>query len=382
MGPGDHSPLPTRKRLQGLALRLLVTAVALGPVLLAPGKPGEASRLLRGSAPQTSGPWATGYRRHSPARIVLAYDSPGGVPWTADRLRYYVTHVQPDGKADDWFFDTVLFLALASDSERSFCPGFGKQYARAEDWLWYLDQRLFGGHRDLAELEEAVHRAGQELHERSHIIRVIIMVPYPDPRSVDFGAPEGRPLNLSRTEDRAAAVRWYLREVAQRWSRARLDHLRLAGFYWVHEAVPEEDRALLRQVWDMVGNQLLPLYWIPYFGAEGNHEWHQLGFDIAIQQPNYYFYDVPPERLEEASGLAHSHRMGVELELDRRVLTSKQHRDRYQLYLQKGAEHGYQRAGILAWYDDTALLEAAQSRDPEVRSVYDATYAFLRASRL
>lgn len=378
-----------RSRGRGRALWVLVLASLVGPAWLGQGEWAEASRIVipaagppRGQAPPTAAWRQVGpYGRDTFGRVILVYDTPGGAPWTAERLRYYIAHVRPDGTADGWFFDTVLFLALASDSQRSFCPGFGNEQARAEDWLWYLDQRLFGGNCDLAALEEATRQVCAELRDPRRTVRVIIVIPYPDEKSTDFGSPEGRPLDLSRGEDRVAAVRWYMREVAQRWSASNFEHLRLVGFYWVHEAAPEGDRVLLEQVYSLMGKHLLPLYWIPYFGASGNQDWDDLGFDIAIQQPNYYFYDVPPERLREAAALARRHGMGVELELDRRVLTSPERRARYQLYLEAGGEQGYQDANLLAWYDDMALLEAARSADPEVRRVYEDTYAFVRGAR-
>ena len=352
-------------------------------MLLGRGEPAEASAaaLTRGLTGPMVGRtwWDTQARREPPERIILVYGSGGMEPWTADRLRYYVAHLTAEAAPDGWFFDTVLFLALAGDGQRSsFCPGYGTEPARMEDWLWYLSQRLFGGFSELAELEKAAAEAGQALGDRSHVVRVIIMIPYPDMRQRSFGQIDGRDLDFWRTEDRVAAVRWYLREVGQRWSLSRFEHLRLAGFYWVHEEAQEGDRETLKLVSRLVGQHLVRLYWIPWYGAAGAAQWREIGFDVAIQQPNYFWYDVPPERVREAAQFAWDHRMGVEMELDRRVTRLQERRERYQVYLDSGAEHGYQWSGSVAWYDDTALIECAKSSDPEVRRVYDDTYGFAR----
>ena len=379
---------------------LLVAAVLL-PVLVNLGRPvgaaGALARWDRNTLTAGRGAWDTGLRSRRRSRIILIYGSGGMPAWSADRLRYYVAHVTPEGKADGWFFDTVLFLALAADSQRGFDPGYGNGPSQAEDWRWYLDQRLFGGNPaaaaarpersrgeqrrslgEAAELEQAVRIAGKELGEPGQVVRVIIGIPYPDPRAGEFGELDGRKLDFSLPEDRAAAVKWYMRETARRWSASSFDHLRLAGFYWIREEVSEQDRPLLKLVASLAGDQLVPLYWIPYYNSPGRDQWRQLGFDIAIQQPNYYFYDVPQERLRDAAQLAWGGRMGVELELDRRVLQSEERRQRYQSYLEAGVQYGFQQASTLAWYDDTALLECARSQDPAVRRVYDLTCAFVR----
>jgi hypothetical protein len=312
-----------------------------------------------------------------PSRIILLYNSGGMPAWTADRLKYYVAHVNADGVPDDWFFDTVLILALTGESQRSFEPNYGNGPGLAEDWRYYLDNRLFGGLSEMAELEKAVDATSKALSDPAHTIRVVIGIPYPDPRATQFGDLDGKSLDFSRCEDRAAAVRWYLREVSRRWTSSHFEHLRLAGFYWVREEAPEPDRPLLKLVSNLVGSQLLPFYWIPYFGSEGGSKWRELGFDIAIQQPNYFFYEVPPERIREAAKFAFDQRMGVEMEMDRRVTKSDERRERYLRYLDGGVDIGYLHSGILAWYDDFALLECGQSKDLALRKVYDETHRFV-----
>jgi len=360
-----------------IAAWLVVLAAALSCVHW--GQPPGGAFAATRWKPQLGVPewWDTDMRGLMPSRIILLYNSGGMPAWTADRLKYYVAHVNADGVPDDWFFDTVLILALTGESQRSFEPNYGNGPGLAEDWRYYLDNRLFGGLSEMAELEKAVDATSKALSDPAHTIRVVIGIPYPDPRATQFGDLDGKSLDFSRCEDRAAAVRWYLREVSRRWTSSHFEHLRLAGFYWVREEAPEPDRPLLKLVSNLVGSQLLPFYWIPYFGSEGGSKWRELGFDIAIQQPNYFFYEVPPERIREAAKFAFDQRMGVEMEMDRRVTKSDERRERYLRYLDGGVDIGYLHSGILAWYDDFALLECGQSKDLALRKVYDETHRFV-----
>jgi hypothetical protein len=308
-------------------------------------------------------------------RIILSYNNADRPLWTAEDLLPYVAYLKPDGSPQGWFFDTFLLLGLNAASGHGLCPGFGGPSTR-EDWTWYLEQRLFGPDHHLAALDRAVGLAQQRLGDRTHRVRVIIAIPYPDPRQTQFGDLEGEPISFATSALRARAVQWYLSQVTSRWTRAHFQHLVLGGFYWIHEEVPTEDEELLPQVAALCRKQLLPLYWIPWFGAQGAGDWARYGFAVALQQPNYFFYDVPPERLKEAAEFARAHGMGVELELDQRILTSPDHRARYRRYLNAGVEFGFQDNPLLAWYEDSALLLSSRSPDPEVRAFYDDTYAF------
>lgn len=315
----------------------------------------------------------------TPQRIILTYNSANRAPWKVEELVPYVAHLTPEGRPDSWFFDTVLVLGLNAPSGRGLCPGFGAP-STVEDWQWYLAHRLFGEEGELVALDRAVAQVGKSLNAPSHRVRVIIAIPYPDPKCEVFGEVEGKLVSLATTEGRLAAVDWYLTQVAQGWTRGHFAHLTLAGYYWIHEEVPAEDEALLPQVAARSRARLLPLYWIPWFGARGAGEWRRWGFSYALQQPNYFFYEVGPERLREAADFARAHGMGVELELDQRLLTSPDHRARYRRYLDAGVEFGFMQNPLLAWYDDSALLLASRASDPEVRSFYDDSYAFTRGA--
>lgn len=315
-----------------------------------------------------------------PERIMLVYNSGTAANLTVDGLLPYVAHRTFAHAIDDWFFDSFLLIALTAPSGRGFCPGYGEGRSQLTDWIDHLDDRLFGGTSDLANLNRAVDLASKVLHDEKHQVRVIIGIPYPDPESRRFGTLAGRELDLSRDGDRERAVAWYIAEISRRWRLAGFPHLRLNGVYWTHEEVREQDRMLVSRAASSAHAYGLRLYWIPWFGAQGAAQWRQLGFDVAVQQPNHYFQDSGPERLREAAAFALSHDMGIEFELDRRVLESEPHRERYMRYLDAGFEHGLRDDSVVAWYDDGALLACAESGGG-ARRIYDSTYGFVRESR-
>lgn len=302
--------------------------------------------------------------------------------WQAADFVPLLTYVNREGRPVAPLFDTLLVLPLTLEPDRAFCPGFGAVPVNAEDVAAYRDKRLFGGDDQLRKMDAAAAQVAADLHAPAMRWKVILTLPYPDPKQTAFGPiePGGANLNLSRPADRLAAVDWYLRTVRERWNAARFRHLDLVGWYWVHEASEGEDKAFLPRVAKRVHADGGRFFWIPWFqapGAGGGAEW---GFDASIHQPNYFFdfYQGPITRLNEAARFARQHGMGVELELDEAILTRADARQKYRDYLSVGREERFRDNALTAWYMGVAaLVEAAGSKDPEVRAMYDETHAFI-----
>lgn len=66
-----------------------------------------------------------------------------------------MAYLNYSGKANDWFFDTFLFLALRSPNNHCFYPGFASQPSNKKDWLWWLD-KLFKKDEQLDALNRCV----------------------------------------------------------------------------------------------------------------------------------------------------------------------------------------------------------------------------------
>lgn len=292
---------------------------------------------------------------------------------------------------EDWFFDSFLFLALQAPNGRQYAStALGGMPATWDDWLGFLD-RLFTRNQQLDAFNQAIARAKRTIDDPDYKAKVVVMIPYPMPSTLDFGDVDGSGRSLSfgaypqgrdaQKEARLRAVRAYVDELEKRWNTHAFEHLELVGMYWLAEELNGyEDLYLVQDVAALLHERGLKLFWIPYFSASGWARWDEAGFDVAIYQPNYMFNDaVPVSRLQQAAEQARRYGLGMEIEADATVLESVARRERYLAYLRAGADLGFMNTSIHAYYQDRrTLLESWISTDPEVRRLYDATYEYVQ----
>lgn len=339
--------------------------------------------ILTTAAAEPAGYFPPGDARAGGARhIVLIYNGQNHRRWQKDDFKPLLAHTTRAGQPLAPLFDTFLVLPLRLDNGHAFGPSFGKAPGNREDLAEYWDSRLFGGDDQLRKLDEAAGEIAAALHAPALRRKVILALPYADPAQRDFGAlePGGASLDLARHEDRLAAIRWYVTSARRAWNAARFRHLDLIGWYWIHEQTDGPDGEILPDIGRIVHEDGGRYFWIPWFKAPGSDHWRDFGFDVAIQQPNYFFpkYTGADVRLYDAAERARQYHLGMEIELDGRAITSLASRQRYWDYLRVGREEGYQTKALLAWYmGPDALVQAAASPDPDVRAIYDATAAFI-----
>ncbi len=115
----------------------------------------------------------------------------------------------------------------------------------------------------------------------------------------------------------------YIDEVIRIFKSKNYKNLELAGFYWVAEEATHS-RTIIHQVGDHMRSLGYKFYWIPYWGSDGHGEWKELKFDIAYQQPNYFFYQQKPDsvHLPKVCEFAKERGMYLEVEFDERALKS------------------------------------------------------------
>jgi hypothetical protein len=223
--------------------------------------------------------------------IMLAYMEPGH--WAQRDFLPYVAYLDKaaGGVPRDWFYDAWLFLMFGGGPT-------GGDYingsAKFSDWQFYVDQ-LFMPDRNLAALDACVEDVGRRLNSPGRVCRVIIMIPYLSPKVENFGDVDGdgQPENAALDADRIKAFRWAVDAILKRWGEQQYTHLRLDGFYWMNEGIGGADEAVGRATGEYVHEQRLNFHWIPWFSAPGFEKWRDLGFDLAIMQPNYAFMNVP-----------------------------------------------------------------------------------------
>ncbi|MCQ6559972.1 DUF4855 domain-containing protein [Paenibacillus mendelii] len=301
--------------------------------------------------------------------------------WNAEQFVPYVAYVDENGQPLDWMFDSGLFLGITAPSGRSFAEGTSP--SNKEDWDWYIAKTLSEPASDAAQLNVAVRQTAQQLGEPNHKMKVAIMVPMPDSRQTDFGDVDGDGVseNLSNKADQEKVLRWYVREVTQKWKKSRYNNLELTGFYWMSETVTELNA--LQYTADLVHRNKLKFYWIPYYEASLYWKWQMFGFDAMAYQPNHYFAGTAAQRIADAAARAKKIGSGIEIEFDDGVFNLGPGRHKLIDYLQGAAEYGYDGDTFRAYYQDLrTLYKAAYDEKPENRQIYDWIYAFIHGQPL
>lgn len=332
---------------------------------------------------------AAGGARH----IMLIYTHER---WTVSDALPYVAYSRPLADPadqpvwEDWFFDSFLFLALRHPSGFAFdAPSRGTP-ARWEQWMWFLDY-LFTPGQQMDAFNTAVAEAKKTIDDPDYKAKVFVMIPYPMIQTTNFGDPTGlgRSLDFSpfpnrweeSINDRLTAIQAYIDEFMRRWNEHEFEHLELVGLYWLAESISgPTDYELLQRVAPLVKELGLKFLWIPYYGANGWHNWEALGFDAAIYQPNYMFNaSVPLDRFRQVTDAARRYGMGIEIEASSAVFLDG--RDRYLAYLDAGVQYGYMDTALHAYYQDVKVLRMAYgSIFDHVRELYDLTYQYVKGT--
>lgn len=329
--------------------------------------------------------------------LVLLYNgsyahAPQYGDWKKEDIIPYISYVDEDGEPLDWFYDGVLYLGNQSLAGRDF--GNDLEPTNLEDWQWYLD-KTFADQGDMHQLNEAAKEVAEKLGDPQHKVKVVTMIPFPSHNQSDFGDLDGDGLTENfNYEDvgleeahhnKEKALKWYVDEVIDKWNKANYTNLELSAMYWFREDqnldtpyYPE----LVQYVGELVHDEDLKFFWIPYFQARRFHNWETFGFDAVAMQPNYYFGDsLEPSRIEDAAVLSKKYGVGVELETDERMLTDQSLREKYIHYLNGGVTYGYMNNSFNAYYQgNDSLLQAAQSDDPNNRILYDWMYQFVKGT--
>ena len=325
--------------------------------------------LLLGGTTAPVGPVAPPLR----TRWILMY---GGdrrrLHYAVDDCLRLVAGVDSAGHPTRWLSTGAILLARFPKGGRTFTSWTpaGAVPAIGQDWQDYLDS-MVTPNGPLARLDSAVRLTEAALGPLSGGYDVAIMTPYPDPRGdslrfqdslYDFHTPEGR----------AGAVRAFVTELARRFPSGGYRRIRLEGIYWLFEKAPPQDVLTIQAASRAVHAVGLRFVWIPFFNADGATSWHQLGFDEAWLQPNYFFHpEVGPRRLDSAYSIARAAGMGLEIELDKRLMSDTLFRPRLEPYLQLVEDHPELHQGSLAIYEGSgALIALSRSTTPEDRRSY------------
>ena len=298
--------------------------------------------------------------------------------WTAEDLTPYVVHTFADG-SKDWFFDAFLFLEFnTGKTNRCFQNGIGKNYSNADDWQKLMDTHFAHG-RNLHALDSIIGVYKKELGEPRMRHKIVLGIPAPIKGQTDWGAAGGESLDFNKADDRIKAVKCYIDTAIVRFFNEDYKNIDLAGFYWIEEAlysngdiVPEINK------WIYMKNYLS--YWIPYFKDNPfKSKWKEMGFDIAYQQPNYFFdRNIPRSQLIQACDDSKAWGMGLEFEFETQGKCHAQagdpdsYHDRMLDYIDVFKKKKVFDEASIAWYSGTkGFIDMARSDNPKDKKAMD-----------
>ena len=326
---------------------------------------------------------------------------------TETELLHTIAYVDEEGTPTDWLFNSITFLNHGYDDQGRYTVyhndvNSASQYTDKAGWESYLDH-IFDysdatdNSYNLGALDAAVADARETLNDPDYAVGVKIQIMPPvhvqsdwgqlvdgEGDSLDFTV-EGAGSEEAALANRLAAVSWYINEVISRFEEKSYQNITLDGFYYFDEVIRLSDDTIAAQtiqgITRAVHDNSMKIYWIPYYQAEGFSKWSSFGFDYAIMQPNYAFYnDASVTRIADCAALAKKYGLGIEMELGSLVDDENQRLTKFKEYLIQGADDdlGYQNQSLIGWYTGTWDLYNASINTSNARYIYDAIYRFLQ----
>jgi hypothetical protein len=310
------------------------------------------------------------------ADTVLIYQGGSGrLPWTPDEFKPYVSYLDPRDQKEKWLFDAFLFIEFR-DLKRTYSgtEGNGK-WEPADKRLWMqLLNNNFAEDHGVPALETwcalTEKRLGAPLRPR----QVILTLPDPVENYQNWGELDGHRMDFSVLADRVAACEWHIDQALKRWQALAPQHLKLAGFYFVPETITPANQQMLPVVAQKIHALGLKFFWIPFRGAKFAGEWKSLGFDIASQQPNYFFHpELTEPHLQSACNYAREHGMGLEMEFDDRLITQPAiYEPRFEGYLEAFSKNGIKDSAAMSYYEGGGtILHLSRAGNPAIHAHYD-----------
>lgn len=286
------------------------------------------------------------------------------------------------GIVKDFFMDGFLLLAQYSPllNGRSFAVDLPGPPSRQEDWLALFDE-YFNVEANLSALEECSRMISRKLPgKRPATVKVVLGIPTPDHRCLDW---DGKGFSLATASRRVETTSWAMKELIDRWGRARFRHLALAGFYYMTEQGSWNDpvmQAFPRQC-RCYG---LKSFAIPGIYSSWMTEFTRAGFDCVAFQSSHAFSrsDGRPGcyLLKNSGRIAREFGMGMEMELPYDVLEAAG-RQKVRDYIDMAYIQGWSGA-FKAYFQSYNLIKSlADSSDPESRALYDELYKLSRLSK-
>jgi len=307
--------------------------------------------------------------------VLLYHGDVSRLEFNQEQVKHYL-YRQKDGKVE-WLYDGFLFVEfhmVINGVDFDFeVDNNHRTPAKKTEWEFLLSKTFEEGKGPDA-LEEVMEGLAKEGITPPYKRRVIISLPNPVVNRKNWGEINGKLMDFSKPEDRVTALSWYIDRVLEIWKEKDYKHLDLEGFYWTREEVhvKDGDDDLMRSIKKKIGKDY-EFSWIPYYGSADAHDWKDYDFDIAYQQPNYFFELASPmEILTGAISYAGRHDLSLEMEFDSRLINQKGFRDKYYDYIEEFRKDGAWDNKRITYYEGgDGWYKMAISKNPDVIEAYN-----------
>ncbi|MBQ3216032.1 MAG: DUF4855 domain-containing protein, partial [Oscillospiraceae bacterium] len=338
-----------------------------------------------------------------------------------------IAYVDSNGVPQDWLFDDVTVMGhyyTSSGTFNSYKAGYteGKYYANQNDWYEWLcyafgkdvngNDLSYGGESviNLEALEAAAASAKATLNDPDYKVGVKLVL-YPAVEyQENWGTINGQKIDFTidgcgsqerALDNRAMAYQWYIDQAVAMWENAGFEHLELTGFYYYEETIHESTDRIAKMATQALTNIVhthatpstntkpafdsrvggrLYIYQLPFYQSEGYWNWAEYGFDYALMQPNYSFYDMYTlTQLKECAELCTYYGLGMQMEFGGTASTT--YHEKFKDYLTYGAEYGYQGA-VVSWYMSTWGCYSMAYNSNNSRYLYDMVYEFVQGQSI
>ncbi|MBQ8622689.1 MAG: DUF4855 domain-containing protein, partial [Oscillospiraceae bacterium] len=338
-----------------------------------------------------------------------------------------IAYIDENGIPQDWLFDDVTVMGhyyTSSGTFNSYKAGYtsGKYYANQDDWyewLCYAFGKDVNGNDlsydgistiNLEALEEAACSAKETLNDPDYKVGVkLVLFPAVEYQE-DWGYINGEHIDFTiagagsqekALANRARAYQWYVDQAVAMWEQAGFEHLELTGFYYyeetIHESTDRIAKAATQELTKIVHEHATPstntkpafdstvgghlyIYQLPFYQSEGYWNWAEYGFDYALMQPNYSFYDMYTlTQLKECAELCIYYGLGMQMEFGGTASTT--YHEKFEDYLTYGVEYGYQSA-VVSWYMSTWGCYSMAYDNNGTRYLYDMVYEFVKGQTI
>jgi hypothetical protein len=275
---------------------------------------------------------------------------------TREIARPLVAHLDQDGKATDWMFDSFIFynywLYATNKPTQSYI----------DSWIKYI---FDGG--QIANLDSTVAEVKASLGQPDYRMNVFLTVP------VVFNATEtsGIFVNVSKMLDR--------------WNVLNPRNLNLVGLYWGYtEGLEVGVEQIIPPVAEYLHSRNLKLVMLPYRTATGYEKLHSLGVDYVATQPNYASSSRDDLSVFATVNdrIVAGYSDGAELELPRGAVEccGGDWRANLRTYLEQAYAYRWNRNTINVYYHGSDISFMGRNTNSDYRTAYEAIYEYVRSS--